>query len=173
MKQPFRFEASTLDSSCLVLETGERFTIPKWARYIDFRLNGDIWAYENKSYGPQGGKHSYLGKVCYQWEGYKSQSVDIAQFIAAQNLECGVGKTSVATSGISKIEEMPIGATITGICNGECGMEYFRIKPERYEVHDDIITILCGYAAGGRSPNKVGYGLELNIKRGTNVKYEV
>lgn len=181
MKQPFRFEGSASEfGNRLILDTGEMFHLPNWVTSVHFIGNGDIWAIERGyQYEDEFGlcRRLHIGKLSEKWYGDNTVvSVNVSQFIAAQNLECGGGKTSVAhsddqTSGICKIENMPIGATITGICNGECGMEYFRIKPERYEIHDDIITILCGNAASGRS--RGDYGLELNIKRGTNVKYEV
>lgn len=65
---------------------------------------------------------------------------------------------------ICKVEEMPVSATLKGIqdCNGEWHEVTF--KPVRFEVHDDIITLLSGYAGWP-------YGAEINIKRGTNVKF--
>ena len=71
---------------------------------------------------------------------------------------------------ICKIEEMPVGATLKGIqdCNGE--WKEITFKPGRVEVHDDVITLLSGYA-GWRPKGDKAYGAEINIKRGANVKF--
>lgn len=71
---------------------------------------------------------------------------------------------------ICKIEYMPVGATLKGIqdCNGEWNEITF--KPGRVEIHDDVITMLSGYA-GWRPKGDKAYGAEINIKRGTNVKF--
>ena len=70
---------------------------------------------------------------------------------------------------ICNIEHMPVGATIVGI-QRECGgWDDLKFKPRRIEVHDDVICLLSGYTSGYKSGNN--YGAEINIKRGTKVKY--
>ncbi|EDV3179107.1 hypothetical protein CSP48_004018 [Salmonella enterica subsp. arizonae] len=65
---------------------------------------------------------------------------------------------------------MPFGATLKGIqyCNGEWIETTF--KPCRVEIHNDVITLFSGYA-GWRPKGDKAYGAEINIKRGTNVKF--
>lgn len=92
-----------------------------------------------------------------------------------ENAPINAGTIYTASIGITdyricKIEEMPVGATLKGIqdCNGEWNEITF--KPGRVEVHDDVITLLSGYA-GWRPKGDKAYGAEINIKRGTNVKF--
>lgn len=71
---------------------------------------------------------------------------------------------------ICKIEEMPVGATLKGIQDESGEWNKISFKPGRVEVHDDVITLLSGYA-GWRPKGDKKYGAEINIKRGTNVKF--
>lgn len=64
------------------------------------------------------------------------------------------------------IEDMPIGFQIVGIQRDEEEWDELKIKVRRIEVHDDMIVLLTHYSMHG-----VGYGAEVNIKRGTLVRY--
>ena len=66
----------------------------------------------------------------------------------------------------SAIEDMPIGSQIVGIQRDEDEWDDLKIKVRRIEVHDDTIVLLANYSMYG-----VGYGAEVNIKRGTLVRY--
>lgn len=66
----------------------------------------------------------------------------------------------------SAIEDMPIGAQIVGIKRCEDEWDDLNMKVRRVEVHDDIIVLLAHHSMHG-----VGYGAEVNIKRGTIVRY--
>lgn len=69
---------------------------------------------------------------------------------------------------ICDVELMPVGAILVGI-QRECGeWDDLKFKPNRIEVHDDIICLLSGYA--GFSKKAISYSAEINIKRGTKVK---
>ncbi|EKL2214113.1 hypothetical protein PQ125_002647 [Salmonella enterica] len=91
-------------------------------------------------------------------------------FMFGDNVKIYTASIGVTDYRICKIEEMPVGATLKGIqdCNGEWNEITF--KPGRVEVHDDVITLLSGYA-GWRPKGDKAYGAEINIKRGTNVKF--
>lgn len=67
------------------------------------------------------------------------------------------------------IEDMPIGASIIGIKddNGDWHDVSFPIK--RIEVHDDLICLLAHHGSYKNNP----FSAELNIKRGTMVKWKV
>ena len=68
-----------------------------------------------------------------------------------------------------KIEKMPLGASIIGIKddNGDWHDVSFPIK--RIEVHDDLICLLAHHGSYKNNP----FSAELNIKRGTMVKWKV
>lgn len=80
------------------------------------------------------------------------------------------GIISTTSETICKIEDVPIGATIKGIKRNAEGWDDVTFTPRRIEIHDDMITLLSGYA-GGYSKDGNNYALEINIKRGTKVKY--
>ena len=67
------------------------------------------------------------------------------------------------------IEKMPLGASIIGIKddNGDWHDVSFPIK--RIEVHDDLICLLAHHGSYKNNP----FSAELNIKRGTMVKWKV
>lgn len=68
-----------------------------------------------------------------------------------------------------EIERMPLGASIIGIKddNGDWQDVSFPIK--RIEVHDDLICLLAHHG----SYKDKAFSAELNIKRGTMVKWKV
>ncbi|QLF85336.1 hypothetical protein STSR3_52 [Salmonella virus STSR3] len=63
---------------------------------------------------------------------------------------------------------MPVGATLHYV-QREDGEWEEQFKPRRIEVHDDIICLLSGYS--GFSTKALNYSAEINIKRGTKIKY--
>ena len=69
-----------------------------------------------------------------------------------------------------EVEHMPIGATLIKIKNGDVWDE-MRLKVRRIEIHDDIITLLSGYAGGCINGGNT-YAAEINIKRGTTVTWQ-
>ena len=79
------------------------------------------------------------------------------------------GIISANSKTICKIEDLPVGATIKGIKRNKEGWDDVTFTPRRIEIHDDMITLLSGYA-GGYSKDGNNYALEINIKRGTKVK---
>lgn len=111
----------------------------------------------------------------YYYEMVESKTIN--DFLFGDDMKHLITGSSILTASlfatdyqICKIEEMPVGATLKGIqdCNGEWNEITF--KPVRVEVHDDVITLLSGYA-GWRPKGDKKYGAEINIKRGTNVKF--
>lgn len=66
----------------------------------------------------------------------------------------------------SAIEDMPIGSQVVGIKRDEDEWDDLKMKVRRIEVHDDTIVLLAHHSMHG-----VGYGAEVNIKRGTLVRY--
>lgn len=69
------------------------------------------------------------------------------------------------------IEDMPVGSTIKGIKNDDGEFDAITFKAKRVEIYDDVITLLSGYAGGSMPKRTQTYAAELNIKRGTLVKY--
>lgn len=78
---------------------------------------------------------------------------------------------SGASENKCKIEHMPLGATLIAIQDDAGGWDEVVFTPRRVEVHEDTICLLSGYA-GGYSPSGKKYGAEINIKRGTMVKFK-
>ena len=89
----------------------------------------------------------------------------------------GGGKTSIDKSGLAHqeivtqgaIENMPLGASIIGIRdnNGDWHDVSFPVK--RIELHEDMICIMAHHGSYKDKP----FAAELNIKRGTMVKWKV
>lgn len=80
---------------------------------------------------------------------------------------------SGASENKCKIEDMPLGATLIAIQDESGGWDEVVFTPRRVEVHDDIICLLSCYGyARGYSPSGKTYGAEINIKRGTMVKFK-
>lgn len=71
---------------------------------------------------------------------------------------------------ICNIEDMPVGATLLAIQNDD-EFEVITFTAKRVEIYDDVITLLSGYAGGSMPKRTQTYAAELNIKRGTLVKY--
>lgn len=67
------------------------------------------------------------------------------------------------------VEQMPVGATLHYVQREDGEWEELKFKPRRIEVHDDIICLLSGYS--GFSTKALNYSAEINIKRGTKIKY--
>lgn len=70
---------------------------------------------------------------------------------------------------VAPVEQMPVGATLHSIQRENGEWDELKFKPRRIEVHDDVICLLSGYASGYKTGNN--YGAEINIKRGTKIKY--
>lgn len=68
-----------------------------------------------------------------------------------------------------EVEHMPIGATLHAIQRKDGEWQELRFKPDRVEVHEDNICLLSGYS--GFSKKALNYSAEINIKRGTKIKY--
>lgn len=79
----------------------------------------------------------------------------------------GIACQEIVTQGA--IEDMPLGASIIGIKddNGDWHDVSFPIK--HIEVHDDLICLLAHHGSYKKNP----FSAELNIKRGTMVKWKV
>lgn len=71
---------------------------------------------------------------------------------------------------ICNVEDMPVGATLLAIQNDD-EFEAITFTAKRVEIYDDVITLLSGYAGGSMPKRTQTYAAELNIKRGTLVKY--
>ena len=109
----------------------------------------------------------------------QDDQVDALQYLLSRGCELFIGDVKInneliddpveaETETFCNIEDMPVGATILAIKRNAEGWDDVTFTPRRIEVHDDTITLLSGYS--GFSKNS-SYGLELNIKRGTKVKY--
>lgn len=70
---------------------------------------------------------------------------------------------------VAPVEQMPVGATLHYIQREDGEWDELRFKPDRIEIHDDIFTLLSGYA--GFRKKEISYSVEINIKRGTKIKY--
>ncbi|ANM45846.1 hypothetical protein BI040_gp04 [Escherichia phage vB_EcoS_NBD2] len=67
-----------------------------------------------------------------------------------------------------RVESMPLEARIIGVYQGDDLVD-FVFKPNRIEVHDDIITFLDAHGAHRGE----GFTAEVSFKRGTILKVEV
>lgn len=76
-----------------------------------------------------------------------------------------IGKTIIRGVMFVNVETMPIGAKIIGVSHGGEVID-FTFKPNRIEVHGDIITFLD-------SNRDAGFTAEVSFKRGTTLKVEV
>lgn len=115
-------------------------------------------------------------------DGYSIAKIsDITKMIQSEKFNpsgwkiSGIGKPFTAeafeTIKLSKVEDMPIGAKLLSIKNEDGSFDDVTFDVRRVEINVDIITLLSGYA-GGYSKKANSYGLELNIKRGTIVRYK-
>lgn len=73
----------------------------------------------------------------------------------------------IVTQG--KIEDMPLGASIIGIRDNNGDWNDFSFPVKRIELHEDMICILAHHGSYKDKP----FSAELNIKRGTMVKWKV
>lgn len=67
------------------------------------------------------------------------------------------------------IEKMPLGASIIGIKDDNGDWHDFSFPIKHIEVHDDLICLLAHHGSYKKNP----FSAELNIKRGTMVKWKV
>lgn len=76
-------------------------------------------------------------------------------------------KISFAFLGSVAVEAMPLNAEIIGVYQDGDLIE-FTFKPNRIEIHDDIITFLDTHRHGDS-----GFTAEVSFKRGTLLKIKV
>lgn len=109
----------------------------------------------------------------------QDDQVDALQYLLSRGCELFIGDVKInneliddpvkaETETFCNIEDMPVGATILAIKRNAEGWDDVTFTPRRIEIHDDMITLLSGYAGFN---GHTSYSLELNIKRGTKVKY--
>lgn len=67
------------------------------------------------------------------------------------------------------IEDMPVAATLKGVRLDDGTWYELTAKPKTIEIHDDVVILLLHY---GSTKNRTVAG-EINIKRGTMVKWKV
>lgn len=107
--------------------------------------------------------------------------VDALQYLLSRGCELFIGDVKInneliddpvktETESVCNIEDMPVGATLLAIQNND-EFEAITFTAKRVEIYDDVITLLSGYAGGSMPKRTQTYAAELNIKRGTLVKY--
>lgn len=111
----------------------------------------------------------------------QNDQVDALQYLLSRGCELFIGDVKInneliddpvktETESVCNIEDMPVGATLLAIQNdGE--FEAITFTAKRVEIYDDVITLLSGYAGGSMPKRTQTYAAELNINRGTLVKY--
>lgn len=111
----------------------------------------------------------------------QDDQVDALQYLLSRGCELFIGDVKInneliddpvktETESVCNIEDMPVGATLLAIQNDD-EFEAITFTAKRVEIYDDVITLLSGYAGGSMPKRTQTYAAELNIKRGTLVKY--
>lgn len=111
----------------------------------------------------------------------QDDQVDALQYLLSRACELFIGDVKInneliydpvktETESVCNIEDMPVGATLLAIQNDD-EFEAITFTAKRVEIYDDVITLLSGYAGGSMPKRTQTYAAELNIKRGTLVKY--
>ena len=111
----------------------------------------------------------------------RNDQVDALQYLLSRGCELFIGDVKInneliddqvktETESVCNIEDMPVGATLLAIQNDD-EFEAITFTAKRVEIYDDVITLLSGYAGGSMPKRTQTYAAELNIKRGTLVKY--
>ncbi|EOJ0023719.1 hypothetical protein ACMZID_004355 [Salmonella enterica subsp. enterica serovar Brandenburg] len=111
----------------------------------------------------------------------QDDQVDALQYLLSRGCELFIGDVKInneliddpvktETESVCNIEDMPVGATLLAIQNDD-EFEAITFTAKRVEIYDDVITLLSGYAGGSMQKRTQTYAAELNIKRGTLVKY--
>lgn len=111
----------------------------------------------------------------------QNDQVDALQYLLSRGCELFIGDVKInneliddpvktETESVCNIEDMPVGATLLAIQNDD-EFEAITFTAKRVEIYDDVITLLSGYAGGSMPKRTQTYAAELNIKRGTLVKY--
>lgn len=106
---------------------------------------------------------------------------DALQYLLSRGCELFIGDVKInneliddpvktETESVCNIEDMPVGATLLAIQNDD-EFETITFTAKRVEIYDDVITLLSGYAGCSMPKRTQTYAAELNIKRGTLVKY--
>ena len=104
---------------------------------------------------------------------YFAQAIDnaarrIGEQIHSQTIKAS-GLVAQDVVSYSAIENMPIGASIIGIRDDNGDWHDVSLPIKRIEVHDDLICLLAHHGSYKNNP----FSAELNIKRGTMVKWKV
>lgn len=140
------------------------------------------------------------GMVCKNYTPYEGQDMTVYEGLYLSGFPIGGGKTSIQkiigdeihkeTVGMKApggwrikkdaftvqeivtegaIEDMPIGASLVALKNSDGEYESVQFKVRKIEVHDDTICLLSHFGGYNDKP----FAIELNIKRGTMVKWKV
>lgn len=145
-----------------------------------FKLEYFVNKHNNKNPDNIPGKDGYYEIAEPRRE--RDDHVDALQYLLSRGCELFIGDVKInneliddpvkaETETFCNIEDMPVGATILAIKRNDEGWYDVIFTPRRIEVHDDTITLLSGYACGSMPKRTQTYAAELNIKRGTLVKY--
>lgn len=144
-----------------------------------FKLEYFVNKHNNKNPGNIPGKDGYYEIAEPRRE--QDDQVDALQYLLSRGCELFIGDVKInneliddpvktETESVCNIEDMPVGATLLAIQNDD-EFEAITFTAKRVEIYDDVITLLSGYAGGSMPKRTQTYAAELNIKRGTLVKY--
>lgn len=144
-----------------------------------FKLEYFVNKHNNKNPDNIPGKDGYYEIAEPRRE--QDDQVDALQYLLSRGCELFIGDVKInneliddpvktETENVCNIEDMPVGATLLAIQNDD-EFEAITFTAKRVEIYDDVITLLSGYAGGSMPKRTQTYAAELNIKRGTLVKY--
>lgn len=144
-----------------------------------FKLEYFVNKHNNKNPDNIPGKDGYYEMAEPRRE--QDDQVDALQYLLSRGCELFIGDVKInneliddpvktETESVCNIEDMPVGATLLAIQNDD-EFEAITFTAKRVEIYDDVITLLSGYAGGSMPKRTQTYAAELNIKRGTLVKY--
>ena len=144
-----------------------------------FKLEYFVNKHNNKNPDNIPGKDGYYEMAEPRRE--QDDQVDALQYLLSRGCDLFIGDVKInneliddpvktETESVCNIEDMPVGATLLAIQNDD-EFEAITFTAKRVEIYDDVITLLSGYAGGSMPKRTQTYAAELNIKRGTLVKY--
>lgn len=144
-----------------------------------FKLEYFVNKHNNKNPDNIPGKDGYYEIAEPRRE--RDDQVDALQYLLSRGCELFIGDVKInneliddpvkaETETFCNIDDMPVGATLLAIQNDD-EFEAITFTAKRVEIYDDVITLLSGYAGGSMPKRTQTYAAELNIKRGTLVKY--
>lgn len=144
-----------------------------------FKLEYFVNKHNNKNPDNIPGKDGYYEIAEPRRE--QDDQVDALQYLLSRGCELFIGDVKInneliddpvktETESVCNIEDMPVGATLLAIQNDD-EFEAITFTAKRVEIYDDVFTLLSGYAGGSMPKRTQTYAAELNIKRGTLVKY--